>query len=39
PVHVSRVMSLLRNSGLIETQNGILHILDLPKLRRIGGQR
>ncbi len=39
PVHVSRVMSLLRNSGLIETQNGILRILDLPKLRRIGGQR
>lgn len=39
PVHVSRVMSLLRNSGLIATQNGILHILDLPKLRRIGGQR
>jgi len=39
PVHVSRVMSLLRNSGLIEIQSGILRILDLPKLRRIGGQR
>jgi CRP/FNR family transcriptional regulator len=39
PVHVSRVMSLLRNSGLIEVQNGTLRILDLPKLQRIGGQR
>jgi hypothetical protein len=32
-------MSLLRNSGLIEIQNGTLRILDLPKLRRIGGHR
>ena len=39
PVHVSRVMSLLRNSGLIEMQNGVMRILDLPKLRRIGGLR
>lgn len=39
PVHVSRVMSMLRHSGLIESQNGVLRILDLPKLRRIGGMR
>ena len=39
PVHVSRVMGILRKAGLIELQQGILKIINLAELRRIGGMR
>jgi CRP/FNR family transcriptional regulator, anaerobic regulatory protein len=39
PVHVNRIMSMLRHSGLIETHKGSLKILDLPRLQRISGSK
>jgi CRP-like cAMP-binding protein len=35
--HVSRVMSSFRRGGLIENGKGLLRIVDLPGLQRIGG--
>lgn len=36
PVHVSRIISLFRDKGLINFSGGILHVLNLPELERIG---
>lgn len=36
PVHVSRVIKTFRDRGLIELSGGVLAILDLPELERIG---
>lgn len=36
PVHVSRVIGLFRDKGLIEFSGGILHVLNQPELERIG---
>jgi CRP-like cAMP-binding protein len=36
PEHVSRVLGKFRGEGLIETAKGIMRILDLPTLQRIG---
>lgn len=36
PVHVSRVIGLFRDHGLIEFSGGILHVLNLAELERIG---
>jgi len=36
PVHVSRVISLFRDRGLIEFSGGVLQVLNLPELSRIG---
>ena len=35
--HVSRVMGIFREAGLIETGKGYLRLVDLAGLRRIGG--
>jgi CRP-like cAMP-binding protein len=35
-VHVSRVMSLLRDRGIVELSNGVLQVLDLAELDRLG---
>lgn len=35
-VHVSRVISLFRDQGLIEFSSGVLQVLNLPELKRIG---
>ncbi len=37
PVHVNRVMNMLRLSGLIDIQKGSLTILDLSRLQRAAG--
>jgi CRP/FNR family transcriptional regulator len=39
PVHVSRVMTKLRQASLIELASGILKILNLPELENIGCPR
>lgn len=36
PVHVSRIFRLLRDRHLLELSEGVLKILDLPELERIG---
>ena len=36
PVHVSRVLSLFRDRGIAELSNGVLQVLNLPELERIG---
>lgn len=36
PVHVSRVFSLFRNRDLVELSEGVLSVIDLPELERIG---
>ncbi len=36
PVHVSRVISFFRDQGLIEFSSGVLQVLNLPELKRIG---
>lgn len=36
PVHVSRVISLLRERGIVELSDGFLKVFDLPELKRIG---
>ncbi|MGZ5178647.1 MAG: Crp/Fnr family transcriptional regulator [Burkholderiales bacterium] len=36
PVHVSRVMSLFRDRGIIELSNGVLQVLNLSELERLG---
>ncbi|HEX7790303.1 MAG TPA: Crp/Fnr family transcriptional regulator [Afipia sp.] len=36
PVHVSRVIGQFRDRGLIEFSGGVLHVLDLAELERIG---
>ena len=36
PVHVSRVFTKFRQSGVIELAGGTLAILNLPELERIG---
>jgi CRP-like cAMP-binding protein len=36
PVHVSRVISLFRDKGLIDFTGGILHVLNPQELERIG---
>jgi len=36
PVHVSRVIGLFRDHGLIEFSGGVLHVLNQPELERIG---
>jgi len=36
PVHVSRVISLLRERGIVELSDGFLKVFNLPELRRIG---
>jgi CRP/FNR family transcriptional regulator, anaerobic regulatory protein len=36
PVHVSRVIGLFRKRGLLMISGGIITILDLPELRRLG---
>lgn len=36
PVHVSRVLGLLRDRGIVVLTDGVLEILDLPALERIG---
>lgn len=35
-VHVSRVISLFRSQGLIDFSSGVLQVLNLPELKRIG---
>jgi CRP-like cAMP-binding protein len=35
-VHVSRVIGLFRDQGLVEFSSGILQVLNLPELKRIG---
>ena len=35
-VHVSRVFSLFRDRGIVELSDGVLQVLDLPELERIG---
>ncbi len=35
-VHVSRVISLFRDQGLVEFSSGVLQVLNLPELKRIG---
>lgn len=35
-VHVSRVIGLFRDQGLIEFSSGVLQVLNLPELKRIG---
>jgi CRP-like cAMP-binding protein len=35
-VHVSRVFTQLRRNGLVETRGGMIHLLDLAELRRLG---
>lgn len=39
PVHVSRTMSLFRSRGIVELSDGILQVLDLNELQRIGSLR
>jgi CRP/FNR family transcriptional regulator, anaerobic regulatory protein len=36
PVHVSRVLGLFRERGVVELSDGTLHVGDLPELERIG---
>jgi len=36
PVHVSRVISHFRNHGVIEFSGGVLQVLNLPELNRLG---
>ena len=35
-VHVSRVISLFRDQGLVDFSSGVLQVLNLPELKRIG---
>lgn len=35
-VHVSRVIGLFREQGLVEFSSGVLQVLNLPELKRIG---
>ena len=35
-VHVSRVLSLFRDRGIIELSDGVLQVINLPELERIG---
>jgi cAMP-binding proteins - catabolite gene activator and regulatory subunit of cAMP-dependent protein kinases len=35
-VHVSRVLSLFRDRGLVELSDGVLQVFNLPELQRIG---
>lgn len=37
PVHINRVLQVLRRSGAIELQRGVLRIQDAPALTRIAG--
>jgi CRP-like cAMP-binding protein len=39
PVHVSRVMSLFRDRGIVEFSNGILQVLNAAELERLGSMR
>jgi CRP/FNR family transcriptional regulator len=39
PVHVSRVLSLFRERGLLELSEGVLQVFNLPELERIGSLR
>jgi CRP-like cAMP-binding protein len=36
PVHVSRVFSLFRDRSIVELSEGVLQVLNLPELERIG---
>jgi CRP/FNR family transcriptional regulator len=36
PVHVSRVLSLFRDHGIVELSGGTLQVFNLPELERIG---
>jgi len=36
PVHVSRVLGHFRDRGVMELSGGVLEVLDLPELQRIG---
>jgi CRP-like cAMP-binding protein len=36
PVHVSRVLSLFRDRGIVELSDGFLKLFNLPELERIG---
>ena len=36
PVHVSRVLSLFRDRGIVELSDGVLQVFNLPELERIG---
>ena len=36
PVHMSRVVSLFRERGLVELSDGVLKVFNLPELQRIG---
>jgi CRP-like cAMP-binding protein len=36
PVHVSRVLGLLRERGIAELSEGVLQIFNLSELQRIG---
>jgi CRP/FNR family transcriptional regulator len=36
PVHVSRVLSLFRDRGILELSDGILKVFNLPEMERIG---
>jgi len=36
PVHVSRVLSLFRERGLVVLSDGVLQVFNLPELERIG---
>ncbi len=36
PVHVNRVIGLFRDRGLLELSGGVLQVLNLPELERIG---
>ncbi|OIQ71490.1 transcriptional activatory protein AadR [mine drainage metagenome] len=36
PVHVSRVLSLFRERGIVELSDGLLKVFNLPELERIG---
>ena len=36
PVHVSRVLSLFRERGIVELSDGVLQVFNLPEVERIG---
>ncbi len=36
PVHVSRVLSLFRDRGIVGLSDGVLQVFNLPELERIG---
>ncbi|MGZ5827615.1 MAG: Crp/Fnr family transcriptional regulator, partial [Xanthobacteraceae bacterium] len=38
-VHVSRVLTQLRKDGLVDIADGMIHLHNLPELRRLGELR